>query len=99
MINKHGKRSKEWVKARKAWLLANPPTHEGHYVCGICAKTVDMYDMELDHVNPRSSYQESLSDFSNLQPSHSLCNRLKGSRRLKPLITQEEYELRRKLDL
>lgn len=96
---KNGKRSKEWVKVRKAWLSANPPTHEGQYVCGICAKSVNIYDMELDHVNPRSGNPESLSDFSNLQPSHSYCNQMKGSRRIKPKISQEEYQLRRKLDL
>lgn len=99
MINKHGKRSKEWVRIRRAWIKANPPTHEGHYVCGICGQTVHIDDMELDHVNPRSGSPESLADFSNLQPSHSFCNQMKSSKRLQPLVSLQEYELRRKLDL
>lgn len=92
-------KTKEWNKVRKAWVKENPPNHQGHYVCGICGKTLDSYNMELDHINPRSGNPESVSDFSNLQPTHSYCNQKKGSRRWKPLISQKEYEFRKLLDL
>ena len=92
-------KASEWTKIRKAWVKQNPPNHQGHYVCGICGRTLDSYDMELDHITPRSGTPESTADFLNLQPTHSICNRLKGSRRLKPLISQKEYEFRKLLDL
>jgi 5-methylcytosine-specific restriction endonuclease McrA len=98
-LKKHGKKAQEWVRVRAAWIRANPPSHEGHYVCGICGKTVHIDEMELDHIDPRSGAPESFSDFANLQPSHSICNRLKGSKRLQPKVSLQEYELRRKLDL
>lgn len=57
-----------------------------------------MSDMELDHINGRDGGL--FSDLENLQPAHSYCNRfVKGSRKLQPLITLQEYEFRRKLDL
>lgn len=96
---KHGKKHATWRKVREAWIRANPPSHEGHYVCGICGKSVHIDDMELDHVNPRSGNPESFSDYANLQPTHSWCNRKKGSKRLKPLVSASEYILRQKLEL
>ena len=96
---KYGKKSAEWRRVRAAWIRANPPSHEGQYVCGICGKSVYIDDMELDHIDPRSGEPESFADFANLQPTHSFCNQSKGSRRLKPLISAEEYSLRAKLNL
>lgn len=99
-LQKHGKKDREWRKVRAAWIKENPPSHEGHYVCGICGKTVHIDDMELDHIEPRSGSPESMYDFSNLQPSHGWpCNRLKGSRRIKPIVSPSEYELRKILNL
>lgn len=90
---------KDWVRVRNMWVKQNPPNHEGHYVCGICGKTLDSYSMELDHITPRSGNPMSSSDFSNLQPTHPSCNQMKGSRRWKPVISQEEYRFRNLLDL
>lgn len=92
-------RESDWKQVRTAWVTNNPPSHEGFYVCGICGKSVHMSDMELDHIEPRSGSPQSFRDFSNLQPAHARCNQLKGSRRLKPLISAEEYKLRKMLDL
>lgn len=99
MPNKHGLKDREWIKIRTAWIKANPPNHEGQYVCGICGRAVHSSEMELDHINPRSGSPESFSDFLNLQPAHAFCNQTKGSRRLKPLVSAKEYELRKKLNL
>lgn len=91
--------SSAWLRIRKDWCKKHPPNHEGYYVCGICGKSVHDTDMELDHINPRSGSPASFADFSNLQPTHSFCNRQKGSRRLKPLISAREYEFRYKFKL
>lgn len=96
---KHGKEYAEWRRVRAAWIRANPPSHEGHYLCGICGKTVSADGMELDHIDPRSGDPASRYDFTNLQPSHGTCNQWKGSRRVQPKVTPAEYRLRRILDL
>lgn len=93
------KQDAQWNRTRRVWVLNNPPNHQGQYVCGICGKTVHISDMELDHIIPRSGEPTSKHDSTNLQPSHAFCNQLKGSKRMKPLISPEEYELRRELDL
>lgn len=90
----------EWKRTRRRWVVENPPNHEGFYVCGICGKSVHMSDMELDHIIPRSGDPASRYDFANLQPTHGWpCNQKKGSKRLKPLVSAQEYELRKLLDL
>lgn len=99
MLKKYGKKDAFWRKVRANWVKLNPPNHEGQYVCGICGKSVHIDDMELDHINPRSGAPESISDFTNLQPTHNYCNRRKGSRRLLPAVSLAEYELRSKLNL
>lgn len=98
-LKKYGKKSALWRKVRATWVANNPPNHEGYYVCGICGRPVHIDEMELDHINPRSGAPESFSDFTNLQPAHGFCNGLKGSRKLKPVISSAEYELRQKLNL
>ena len=99
MLKKHGKKHALWRIVRADWVRVNPPNHEGYYVCGICAKSVHVDDMELDHINPRSGNPESFADFLNLQPTHRWCNQQKGSKRVEPLVTLEDYELRKQLNL
>ena len=41
----------------------------------------------------------SIADFSNLQPAHSYCNRMKGSRHMTPKVSKADYEFRKKLNL
>lgn len=98
-LNKHGKKYADWRKVRSAWVLKNPPNHEGYYLCGICGQSVHIDDMELDHINPRSGQPESIAEAVNLQPTHSRCNWSKGSRRLKPTVSPLEYQFRKELDL
>ena len=90
-------RSDEWLRVRKEWVKENPPDHAGYYVCGICGKPVHFSDTEVDHIDGRLG--RNLVDKENLQPSHVLCNRLKGSRKLTPKVSGTEYEFRRTLDL
>ena len=90
-------RSDEWLRVRKEWVKENPPDHAGYYVCGICGKPVHFSEMEVDHIDGRLG--RNLVDKENLQPSHVLCNRLKGSRKLKPKVSGTEYAFRRTLDL
>lgn len=92
-----GKRTDEWLKVRKEWVKENPPDHTGHYVCGICGLPVHFSDMEVDHVVGRLG--RNLVDKENLQPTHIVCNRLKGSKKLKPKVSSTEYAFRRTLDL
>jgi len=54
--------------------------------------------MELDHIEPRSGTDDA-NNFDNLQPTHGYCNQQKGSSRIGPKITKEEYDFRKKLDL
>src|SRR5213596_3788639 len=98
-LNKLGPKSREWIKIRKAWIKANPPNHEGYYVCGICGMAVHSSDMELDHIDSRSRSPASFADFSNLQPTHKNCNQEKGSKYLEAKVSASEYGLRNKLNL
>ena len=91
------KRNTEWLKVRKEWVRLNPPDHEGYYLCGICGLPVHYSDMEVDHIEGRDG--GNLVDKENLQPSHSVCNRLKGSVKLVPKVSKAEYDFRRMLDL
>lgn len=92
-------KASDWNKVRAAWKRANPPSHEGYYLCALCGKPVHMDDVEIDHIQPRSSSPHLVSEHSNLQPTHGTCNSLKGSKRLKPLVAAEDYEFRSKLNL
>lgn len=92
-----GKRTKEWLRVRKEWVKENPPDHAGYYICGLCALPVHYLDMEVDHVMGRKG--SLLVDKATLQPTHSICNREKGSRKVVPKVSKQEYELRRTLDL
>lgn len=90
-------RSTEWLRVRKEWVKENLPDHAGYYLCGICGLPVHCSDMEVDHINGRVG--ENLVDKENLQPSHSACNRLKGSRKCKPAVSNTEYTFRKMIDL
>ena len=91
------RRNKLWLKVRREWIRENPPNHQGFYCCGICGLPVHFSDMEVDHVVGRVG--GNLVDKENLQPSHTICNRLKGSKKWTPKVSKTEYEFRRTLDL
>ena len=90
-------REKEWLSFRRQWLKNNPPNHQNQYVCGICGKNLQADELELDHIKGRKG--EYFVDSDNMQPTHSICNRLKGSRKIKPIVSREEYLFRQELDL
>jgi 5-methylcytosine-specific restriction endonuclease McrA len=98
-LSSQGKKSKLWAKVRREWVALNPPDHQGGYLCGICAKWVHKSEMELDHIISRAKAPQSFADLSNLQPTHSYCNQLKGGRLVSPKVSLEEYELRKYLNL
>jgi 5-methylcytosine-specific restriction endonuclease McrA len=47
-------------------------------VCAICKKPLDPRDMEADHIEPYSRTKR--TNYHELQPTHSWCNRQKGSK-------------------
>lgn len=90
-------RENDWIRLRKAWIKANPPNHEGTYLCGVCAKPVHISQFELDHIKGREGAL--FSDLDNYQPTHSFCNQLKGSSRWTPKVSKVEYKLRKEMEL
>lgn len=60
-------------KLREQWWT------EGRRTCGICGLPIqDFADMTNDHILPGSAKSDAPE---NLQPAHSICNLLKGSKR------------------
>jgi 5-methylcytosine-specific restriction endonuclease McrA len=80
---KAGRVSKERRRRREIWIQDHPANHQGAWVCYLCGQWVYKEDMELDHVEPKSSTPKKIADSDdNLRPSHYLCNRNKGSSRV-----------------
>lgn len=84
------KADEAWIVAKKKWFKANPPI-EGYYYCHYCSRvlvkddTLNDYGVEyvtLDHKVPKGNHVgiKLKYDISNLLPSCSRCNTLKGSR-------------------
>jgi 5-methylcytosine-specific restriction endonuclease McrA len=70
---KQRKRMAARKKLREQWWA------EGRRTCGICGLPIqDFMDMTNDHILPGSGKSDAPE---NLQPAHSLCNLLKGSKR------------------
>lgn len=76
----------EWRRARKRAIASLD------HMCAICGKYIDVdlpafnpLAVEVDHIVPRSR-GGSLYDLSNLQLTHSQCNRRKGAK------MAEDYE-------
>jgi 5-methylcytosine-specific restriction endonuclease McrA len=51
---------------------------ESEGLCGICAKPLDLFGTEFDHIIPLSRGGSHTRD--NIQLAHAYCNRLKGAR-------------------
>lgn len=77
-----GKQGLKWQQTRRKWIKENPPNFQGYWVCYLCGKWIDKYEMTLDHIIPRSGDATLIHDFSNLQPACYPCNSEKGSKRL-----------------
>ena len=50
-------------------------------------KFVPLSEVTLDHIQPREA--SNMYDPANIQPAHGGCNYRKGSKRWKPLVSQE----------
>ncbi len=86
---KMGRKMKEWNLRRQRWVREHPPNHQGAWVCYLCQQWVYREDMELDHVQPKSSTSHSVAESDdNLRPTHRRCNREKGSSEYKPPISK-----------
>ena len=46
-------------------------------VCGICARSLQLAKMQLDHIMPLS--KGGLHEYANVQPSHEVCNKRKAA--------------------
>jgi 5-methylcytosine-specific restriction endonuclease McrA len=77
-----GKTTKEDLKRRREWIKANPPNHQGYWVCYLCRQWVHETGMELDHVEPRGLGGVKSKRMGELRPTHGPCNRDKGSKRI-----------------
>lgn len=84
-----------WLAFRRCWLEDNPPLDNGCYLCGICNKFVPLNEVTLDHIQPREA--SNMFDPANIQPAHGGCNYRKGSKRWKPLVSQETRDFLRAL--
>lgn len=67
-MKRAGRVTKEWLRVRKQWVKANPPNFQGYYVCWK-GDWVKAEEMELDHIQTRSTDPELRYDFDNLRPS------------------------------
>lgn len=83
-------KSPDWLRFRKHWLQDNPPLDNHAYICGICGRWILEEEVTLDHIHPRTA--DNMFQPDNIQPAHGICNYRKGSRRLTPVVTQEEYD-------
>lgn len=81
-LRRVGKYGERWAATRTKWHRLNKPNHQGYFQCHICRGMVLATEMELDHVISRTRAPELRFELSNLKPSHSKCNRDKGSKNI-----------------
>lgn len=62
----------EWLRIRQQVI-----TRDG-LVCGICSGLVEVGDVHIDHIQPRS--KGGSNDLANLRVTHSTCNLRRGNR-------------------
>lgn len=89
-LNSIGEYTRAWLNYIPKWKAENPPLDNGCYLCGICGYWVLADEVTLDHIQKRT--KTNLLDPTNIQPAHSRCNYLKGSRSWTPKVTPEIYE-------
>lgn len=68
-----------WLTARRNYLKANPPNHQGYYVCYLCGRWIPAADITVDHIIPRSRHTHAIDDPNNLALCCGNCNSIKGS--------------------
>ncbi len=87
-----GKISDKWTKARRDFLAANPPNHEGYYACSLCPRWIHQDEITVDHIIPRSRAPELRFEFSNLAFAHAECNAAKGSTVIVDITVKQQIE-------
>jgi 5-methylcytosine-specific restriction endonuclease McrA len=80
-----GKKGQKWLAVRREWIKNNPPDHSGYWYCYYCQCALTYDTLTIDHVIARSRRPDLQYDLSNLVPSCSMDNNLKGS------LSAEEY--------
>lgn len=82
-INPIGRIGRYRQRRRKQWIEDHPPDELGFYICYLCDWQVHYLDMELDHEEPKGSTPADIAESDkNMKPTHPICNKIKGSRRL-----------------
>lgn len=81
-----GKRAMAWIDERNMWIKNNPPDEFGYWYCylrttALCPVRLDIDQLTLDHVIPRSSHKSSFQK-AELAPACAYCNGDKGSQSL-----------------
>lgn len=84
------------VKTANQWFRENPPDETNHWECYLqisvlCPKRLSRGLLTLEHVRPKVKNPELRFVVSNIKPSCSFCNRLKGSRTLEQLVVNWPY--------
>lgn len=84
-INRFGKEYGKWRETRGAFIQANPPDQYGFWYCALnlsehCLRRMDIDQLTVDHIVPRSRSPELRHEQSNLQPACLYCNKEKGSK-------------------
>ena len=81
-MKQNGKQFKLWQKVRREWVKLNPPNFQGYWICYLCNKWIDKYELTLDHVIPKSNAinYSARHDDGNLRPCCGTCNTEKGSK-------------------
>jgi 5-methylcytosine-specific restriction endonuclease McrA len=70
-----GKIGKALIKQRRDWIKDNPPDYRGWWDCYLCPKPImSVYDMDVEHVEDKSTHPELRFVRSNLKAAHSECN-------------------------
>ena len=75
-----GKIARQWLRVRNAYLKANPPNHQGYYVCSYCGRWIPANEVTVDHIIARSKAPQLRFKHSNLTVACGVCNAEKGSK-------------------
>lgn len=83
-VNRYGKEYGKWRETRGQFIQDNPPDQYGFWYCALrvsdmCLGRMDIDQLTVDHIIPRSRAPELRHEPSNLQPACVYCNKEKGS--------------------
>lgn len=82
-----GKNAAKDIEFKNQWIQDNPPP----WICYLqihpwCPYKLDVYNMTLEHVEPKSKAPGKRHSKKNIRPACEFCNNLKGSRSLEQII-------------